>query len=329
MTAAGAPYRILSIDGGGVRGLVAALVLAELEARAGRPVAQLFDLVAGTSAGAILALGLLRPDAAGTGPRWQARELVDMYEVGGPRIFHRSHWRYARTANGFLGPKYDAAELETELRERLGDTHLSQSLRDVIVPTYDTHRREPYFFKHTPGRGGGGGDPLMRVVARASAAAPTYFPPVRVHDAEVGQRWLVDGGVGANNPALCAYAEVRRSRPEADVALVSVGCGQLSTDFATSRMRRAGALLWARPLFDVVLDGQEKVTDYQARQLLPSTRYWRLQADLRDSSERIDDSSPANLRALRDGAARLIQRSSGQIDDLAALLTGSAQPAER
>jgi patatin-like phospholipase/acyl hydrolase len=318
-----AVYRILSIDGGGVRGLVPALVLAELERRAGRPVADLFDLVAGTSTGAIIALGLTRP-GDGDGPRWRATDLDDFYDTGSPRIFGRTPWRVVRTVDGFLAPKYDAGPLEDLLRETLGETMLGEALCDVLITTYDTRARQPYFFKSADVRAGTADDHPMWRVARASASPPTYFAPMRV-----GTRWLIDGGVYANSPAMCAYAEVRRHHPGADVAVVSVGTGELSTDFATARVRRGGALMWARPLLDIVLDGQENVTDYHLSHVLPADRYHRFQAKLDARSERIDDGGRRNLLALRACAARLIEERSDELDAAVAMLAGAREESSR
>jgi patatin-like phospholipase/acyl hydrolase len=312
--------RVLSIDGGGVRGLVAALVLAELEDRAGRPIAALFDLVAGTSTGALLGLALLRPGANGS-PHWSARDLATQYETRAPFIFDRSAWRVLRTVNGSLAPKYPSSHLERELRSQLGETMFSHALRDVIVTSYDLRSRRPFFFKTADVRAGRSQDLPMRVVARCSAAAPTYFSPGRVRDG-TGTRRLVDGGVYANNPAMCAFADVRKAHRDAPVLLVSVGTGSLSTNLATPRMAGAGSLGWARPLFDIVLDGQEDATDYQLDKLLGRS-YRRLQADLDDRSEPIDATSVSNLDLLRQSAARLIDRHSAQLDEIAATLAES------
>jgi uncharacterized protein len=302
--------RVLAIDGGGVRGVVAARVVAALEERAGRPVSALFDVVAGTSTGAVLALGLVCPDRDGR-PRWSAREMVDVFAQGGPSIFDRSAWRAVWTLDGFLAPKYSAREMEVQLQARLGDRRLSEALRDVVVPTYDLRRREPYLLTRSSATGSG--DPLLRRVAVASAAAPTYFPPVPVLDPQVGERWLVDGGVCVNNPTMTAYAHVRRTRPHDDVVVLSVGCGRLHDDRATARVRRGGALVWARPAIDVMLDGQEDAVDAEAQAVL-GAGYWRLQADLPDSARRIDDGSLANMRALERSAEQLLEERTALLD---------------
>ena len=297
--------RVLSIDGGGVRGLVAALVLTELERRAGAPISSLFDVVAGTSTGAVLALGLLCPDSTG-GPRWTAAEMAEVYQAGGASIFRRTARRDLETAYGFLAPKYGSQEMETQLKARLGEVPLSAALRPLIVPTYDLARRSPHFFKSAPQHGDVDTTTRMWQVGMAAAAAPTYFTPVEIVDPEVGSRWLVDGGVVANNPTMCALAEVRRYRPRARALVLSVGCGSLSIDFATPRLRRGGALVWARPAFDITLDGQEDAVDHQMRQLLAEQDYWRFQAALPDDCERIDDGSLDNLRRLQATAAVLV-----------------------
>src|SRR3954469_9008991 len=103
-------YRILSIDGGGVRGLIPALVLAEMERRSGRPTAELFDLVAGTSTGALVALRLARADRGG-GPRWAADDVATAFRHGSRTVFGRTPAQVLRTADGLVGPKYDPAAL--------------------------------------------------------------------------------------------------------------------------------------------------------------------------------------------------------------------------
>src|SRR4051794_2784100 len=201
-------YRVLSIDGGGVRGLVAALVLADLERRTARPVAQLFDLVAATSTGAIVGLGLLRPGADGT-PARTAAEVAEFYSSTSRAVFSRSAWHRLRTLDGVLGPKYRSTVLDRVLRREFDDVALSEALSDVLVTAYDLHTRRPFFFKSRDIVEGRATDQPMWLVARSSSAAPTYFLPAASQH-RTGRRWLVDGGVFANNPTLCALVELRR-----------------------------------------------------------------------------------------------------------------------
>lgn len=206
--------RVLSIDGGGIRGIIPALVLVELERLAGRRTFELFDLIAGTSTGGILACALCAPDPM------PASQIVGLYADRGPDIFDRSLWRRIRSADGLLDERYDAGALDTVLRDFLEDKRLRETRPDLIVPSYDTAAPGPYFFKTRNAREGEDEDFPLSIVARATSAAPTYFEPL-----EAGARSLVDGGVFAVNPGMCAYAELLRHHPGADPLLLSLGTG--------------------------------------------------------------------------------------------------------
>ena len=199
--------RILCIDGGGIRGIVPAVVLDALEQRTGRAISDCFDLIAGTSTGGIIALALTRPDPRGR-PQYTAADVVGFYEDIGPSIFARDPLHRARTLESLGGPRFDAAALRRAMLEYFGDTRLSDALRDDLVPAYDIERREPFFFKSHYARTRPERDFRMRDVALATAAGPTYFEPVRIETKDhVGYRALVDGGVFANNPTMCAWVE--------------------------------------------------------------------------------------------------------------------------
>lgn len=199
--------RILCIDGGGIRGIIPAVVLEELEQRTGRAISDCFDLIAGTSTGGIIALALTRPDPRGR-PQYSAADVLGFYEDIGPSIFERDALHRALTLESLAGPRFDSAPLRRALDEYFGDTRLSEALRDVLVTSYDIERREPFFFKSHYARVQPERDFTMRDVAAATAAGPTYFEPVRVDTTdEVGYRALVDGGVFANNPTMCAWVE--------------------------------------------------------------------------------------------------------------------------
>jgi uncharacterized protein len=287
--------RVLSIDGGGIRGIIPALVLQEVERRAGRPVFELFDLIAGTSTGAIIACALCAPEPL------PASRVVTLYEDEGPEIFARSIFQRIKSANGLLDEKYDSDALDATLARFLADKLLSQTRPDLIVPAYDTARPGPYFFK--------------TMKARASSAAPTYFEP-----SEVDSRALVDGGVFAVNPAMSAFAEVLRFQPGADVVLLSLGTGQRTRRRSFDQIKDWGLLEWARPLLDVVFDGISDAVDYQLRHALRQGRYWRFQVELTRASDELDDASEENIRRLRAHAEELIAARSEDIDAVIALL---------
>jgi patatin-like phospholipase/acyl hydrolase len=301
--------RVLSIDGGGIRGLIPALVLEELERRAGRRVFELFDLIAGTSTGAILACALCAPDPL------PAARVAALYEEEGPEIFSRSIFQRIRSANGLLDEKYDSAALDGTLARFLSDKRLSATRPDLVVPAYDTAEPGPFFFKTTDARENPEDDFPLSVVARASSAAPTYFEP-----SAVDGRALVDGGVFAANPAMSAFAEVLRFQPGAEIVLLSLGTGQRTRRRTFDEIEDWGLLEWARPLLDVVFDGISDAVDYQLRHALGEGRYWRFQAELTRASEALDDATDENLRALRAQAEELIAARSGDLDAVIALL---------
>ena len=290
--------KVLAIDGGGIRGLIPALVLAEIERRTQRPIARLFDLIAGTSTGAILACTLTQPDAM------PAARAADLYVEEGPQIFHRSLLKRVTSIEGLIDERYDASGLVASLRRHLGDTRLAQATTELLVTAYDLEARQALLLRTRD-------DMTMVDAAHASSAAPTYFEPVRV-----GDRTLVDGGVFAINPAGLAYAE---ASGQLDV-LASLGTGEHTRPLHYRDVKDWGQIHWARPIIDVVFDGSADAVDTQLSGLIDG-RYIRLQTRLEEASDALDDASAENLAALGREAERLIERRSADIDRLCAALT--------
>ena len=317
--------RVLSIDGGGIRGIIPAIALAELEARAGKPVAELFDLIAGTSTGGIIALALARPGEDGA-PAWSAATLVELYEREGPSIFSRPLGHQLRTIRGLIDEKYPSDGLDQALARYLGETRISESLTNVLITAYETERRKPFFFKSAAALADPDRDFSMAAAARATAAAPTYFEPARVEAAGTADYFsLVDGGVFATNPAMCAFAEVRRHRPDAEVVLLSLGTGQLTRPLPYDDVKDWGLVEWARPILDVVFDGVSDTVDYQLDQLLGDGRYWRLQVALDGgASDDLDDASAENLRRLKLKGEELVADSRRELDAALAAIQAAA-----
>ncbi len=312
-------YTILSIDGGGIRGLIPAKVLAQIERRTGKPVSELFDLVAGTSTGGILTLALAMP--ADGAPAWSAQELIGLYEREGPEIFSRDVWHRIRSGEGLLDERYPSDGLERAFDTYFGQTRLSEALTEVLVTAYDIERRTPYFFKRRNAREDAGADFPIRAAAQATSAAPTYFEPVKLEPPE-GAAYLplVDGGVFANNPAMCAFAEARRWHPDAEVVLVSLGTGELTKRLPYDDVKDWGLLEWAKPILDVVFDGVSDTVDYQLRQMLADDRYFRFQTLLDKADDDLDNASEDNLQRLKQEAEELIAGEEARIERVCELL---------
>jgi uncharacterized protein len=313
--------RILSIDGGGIRGLIPAILLTEVERRTGRRICELFDLIAGTSTGGILACALTAPAAEDPArPRYRADELPALYETEGPRIFSRSLGRRIASVDGLLDERYDDEGLRGALGRYLGAARLRDALTPVFVTAYDIEARAAFFFRSARAVGDPAEDYAMADVARATSAAPTYFEPVAVVPAGGGAGHpLIDGGVFAVNPAMCAYADALRGADRVEL-VVSLGTGSHTRPLALAKVRGWGELEWARPIIDVVFDGAADTVDFQLARLLPGDGYVRLQTELRRASDDLDDASPGNLARLREEAVALIAAREGDIDALCARL---------
>ena len=170
-------WRILSIDGGGIRGIIPAIILASIEERTGKPISNLFDLIAGTSTGGILTLGLTKPNSSGE-PEFTAQRLCKLYERDIPHIFrHPQSWW-----GNLLRPKYRSFAFKQILEKSLGDYCLKDALTDVLIPCYDIEHRLPYIFKSRLARQQSEFDFQIIDVALAASASPTLFYPVPIQD---------------------------------------------------------------------------------------------------------------------------------------------------
>jgi patatin-like phospholipase/acyl hydrolase len=294
--------RVLAIDGGGIRGLIPALVLAEVERRTGRHMADLCDLIAGTSTGGILACALAKPDPL------PAEQIAGIYEQEGPKIFDRSLLKTITSVDGNLDERYDDKGLLAALRKYLGDATLGEATVPLLITGYDIEARQAVVLRPAT-------DPAVTMVdaTRATSAAPTYFEPWKV-----GNRPLVDGGVFAINPAMLAYAE---AGGKLDV-LGSLGTGEHTRPLKFDDVKGWGRLQWAEPILDVVFDGSADAVDEQLGRLAGAS-YIRLQATLDEASDDLDDASAGNLAALRREAEQLIAARTADIDRLCGLLTSA------
>ena len=198
-------FKVLSIDGGGIRGIIPAMILAKIEQMTGKSTAENFDLIAGTSTGGILALGLSKKGNNGK-PQYEAEKLVEIYENRGREIFNRSIWKGVSSVGDLADEKYSHEGLEKVLDDYFGEEPLKEALTKTLISCYDISAREPLFLKSWKENHG---SVKMKVAARATSAAPTYFEPTQVCiDSEM--RTLIDGGVFINTPVVSAYAEAKR-----------------------------------------------------------------------------------------------------------------------
>jgi patatin-like phospholipase/acyl hydrolase len=294
--------RILSIDGGGVRGIIPATILAAIEERTGKRISELFDLIAGTSTGGILALGLTKPDPQQPEkPQFSARQLCQLYQEKIPLIFQdpQSWW------GNLIGPKYKSFALQAVLKEAFEECRLKNSLSHVLIPCYDIEHRVPYLFNSRLARIAPEHDFQMRDVALAASASPTVFHPVRFPRAGIAGRQicLVDGGVFANNPSICALSESKaeNANNQKSIFIVSLGTGKSHRTLSDEFVSLWGYVQWSVPMLELVMESNSECTHQQMQYLMPNTSYHRVQVELNDMSAKlaIDDASSKNLKALK------------------------------
>ena len=328
--------RVLSIDGGGIRGYLPALFLAELERRAGPPVSRLFDLVVGTSTGAIIGLGL----AAGK----SATELAEFYPKYGHRIFGGTDERggiekrifgagadlwesldkAARTAGGPFGgntrtggnARHTADGLESVLKEVLGGTKLSDVRSELAVTTFDRLTSLPVVLSSRDARKNPAYDLLLREAARATSAAPTFFPPLSRSWA--GQeREFVDGGVWANNPSAVAVSESIALTSERGLTGSSVLLISLGTGVVPGASILDGSDSWLGAAKDMAgLATSVWAGEVLARRAVGNANYRRFQVIDARVAGGMNDPSDTRLAALKEAAEQMILQQSHSIDAL-------------
>jgi patatin-like phospholipase/acyl hydrolase len=316
--------RILSIDGGGIRGILPGTIISYLEAainkidpKGPRKIGDYFDMVAGTSTGGILTCLYLMPDENGKA-KYAARDALNLYLDHGESIFKRTLLEKISSGAGVFHSKFPSTTLEALLKEYCGETTLADLIKPSLIPSYEMTDRKAVFFTSSDA----GEDPIynfkVRDVARATAAAPTYFEPAHITSLS-GQIWsLIDGGVFANNPTLCAFAEARKTpfstvlhnaeKPDSPSAkqmlIVTIGTGSVKKPYHYEHMRHAGEIGWLEPVIDILMSGNSETVDYQLRQMFLSLDpadqgdYYRLEPGLKEACSEMDVATPENIANL-------------------------------
>jgi uncharacterized protein len=332
--------RILSIDGGGIRGIIPAMAL---QALLGKLKAQdVFHMIAGTSTGGIIACGLAKPNPI------DPQEIVDLYVQHGGDIFRKSP---LDPVHYVCGPRYGSTALESHLATVLGNVYVSAVENvELLVPSYAIllpkenppgNTCAPMFFRSWQARGllvpadanTAEYDFKLASVARATSAAPTYFAPARITN-RAGQSFtMIDGGVFANNPTMCAIVEANHlyhmRNHTVDVMVVSLGTGSNPIRIDAAAAMHWGDLSWAVPIISIFQDGSAQTVAFETEELIDDY-HWRFDVSLTTKTPQgevvnsaIDDASPENIKALVNKAKQLIEDERDRIDKVAKVL---AQP---
>lgn len=353
---------VLSIDGGGVRGIIPGTILAFLESKLqeldgeNARLADYFDVIAGTSTGGLVTSMLTAPDKSNR-PIYAAKDINEFYLKHAPKIFPQKDaglfGTTSRLISQFAGPKYDGKYLHTLVKQILGDTKLHQTLSSVVIPTFDIKLLQPTIFssyeaKTTPLK-----DANLSDICISTSAAPTYLPAYYFETKDSGGNTrsfnLVDGGLAANNPTLLAINMVTKNIYEqkgdyfpikpleySKFLVLSLGTGSAKVEgkYTAKEAAKWGVLPWLfidgnTPIIDMYSQASADMADIMTSTLFQTMHseknYLRLQDDtLKGDTSSVDISSKENLEALVKIGKELLKKAVSRVN----VETGVFEPVE-
>lgn len=322
---------ILSIDGGGIKGIIPGMVLVEIEerlkVRTGNPkafIADYFDFFAGTSTGGILICLLLCPSKENPKlPRFSAKEALNLYLENGPKIFETKGVKKFLADLGWARERYDNKVLEKILLAYFDDVKLSELIKPCIITAYNIELRKAHFFRQKVAQSRGKSrDFYVRDVCRATSAAPTYFSVAEINSLSGVRYPLLDGGIFATNPSLSAFVEIKKQPEELipkDIYILSLGTGVSKKSYDSDELRDTKALFVVPALLDMMMSGATETSHFYMKQIFSflgiPDHYIRLEpSNLQSVQEELDAASPKNIQKLVALADRMISHRTLLID---------------
>ena len=321
--------RILSIDGGGIKGIVPAVVLLHLEKllkqlskNQNSRIHDYFDLFSGASTGAIIIAGLLSPDK-NNHPKYSPEEILDLYLENGHIIFNSSFFQEIKSVSGIVNVKYDPEGLESVFEKYFGKSELKGLLKPSLIPVYDLSRGKNYFFRQQKALTSPRHNFYVKDLLRGATSALSYFPPAQistVNDRE--HRCFIDGGVFANNPALSAYAEFRYHNSNLhakDTMMLSLGTGRKTTNLDCEVTANWGAAEWLYQGSYLTSNAVASASDYQLNAVYDNKpNYLRLDASFDDEqSSSMDNTDKEYLDYLISLGESIVKEKQSEINAFA------------
>ena len=321
--------RILSIDGGGIKGIVPAVVLLHLEKllkqlskNQNSRIHDYFDLFSGASTGAIIIAGLLSPDK-NNHPKYSPEEILDLYLENGHIIFNSSFFQEIKSVSGIVNVKYDPEGLESVFEKYFGKSELKDLLKPSLIPVYDLSRGKNYFFRQQKALTSPRHNFYVKDLLRGATSALSYFPPAQistVNDRE--HRCFIDGGVFANNPALSAYAEFRYHNSNLhakDTMMLSLGTGRKTTNLDCEVTANWGAAEWLYQGSYLTSNAVASASDYQLNAVYDNKpNYLRLDASFDDEqSSSMDNTDKEYLDYLISLGESIVKEKQSEINTFA------------
>ncbi|VVB09969.1 unnamed protein product [Arabis nemorensis] len=326
---------ILSLDGGGIRGIIGGVILAYLEKQLqeldGEDVrlADYFDVVAGTSTGGLMTAMLTVPDETGR-PHFAAKDIVPFYLEHSPKIFPQPEGLFAllpKLPKLLSGPKYDGKYLKTLLSKFLGETRLHQTLTNVVIPTFDIKKLQPTIFSSYQLSVDPSLDVKLTDICIGTSAAPTFFPPHYFSNEDSqgkkSEFHLIDGGITASNPTLVAITAVSKQivKKNPDMGklkplgydkflVISVGTGSAKKEakYSAKNAAKWGIISWlyddgSTPILDITMESSRDMIHFHSsvlfKALQSEDKYLRIDDDtLEGDATSMDLATKPNLENL-------------------------------
>ncbi|KAI4316729.1 hypothetical protein L6164_024680 [Bauhinia variegata] len=353
---------ILSIDGGGIRGIIPATILAFLESQLQEldgedaRLADYFDVIAGTSTGGLVTAMLTAPNEKKR-PLFVAKDIKPFYLEHCPKIFPQKRGLagtvVAKLFQSLGGPKYDGNYLHRIMKEKLGESRLHETLTNVVIPTFDIKKLQPTIFSSYQIKKSPYLDARLSDICISTSAAPTYFPTYyftsKDPEGNVHEFNLTDGGVAANNPTLVAVNQITKQIIEENsdffpikpmdfgrFLVISIGTGTPKNEqkFNANIAAKWGILDWlthggSTPLIDVFTQSSADMVDFHlatvTQALHSQDKYLRIQDDtLTGTESSVDIATKENLEALGQIGERLLKKPVSRMN----LETGLSEPVE-
>ncbi|KAF8023116.1 hypothetical protein BT93_F0573 [Corymbia citriodora subsp. variegata] len=352
---------ILSIDGGGIRGLIPGTILhfleSELQKLDGKDarIADYFDVISGTSTGGLVTAMLTTPDENNR-PLYAAKDIKDFYLSHCPKIFPQDSCPFkpvTKMIKAVAGPRYDGKYLHNIVREELGDKKLHQTLTNVVIPTFDIKSLQPTIFSSYQLKKDPSLDALLSDICISTSAAPTYLPAHQFETKDpkdptdqVREFNLIDGGVAANNPTLVAMGEVTKAIMGGSTdffpikpmdyrrfLVISLGTGTRKAEgkYTAQEAAKWGVLGWltsgGSPLIDVFSQASADMVDYHLSAVFQALHlhdnYLRIQDDtLSGDLSSVDMATNKNLNDLVKTGEALLKKPVSRVN----LETGVCEP---
>ncbi len=288
------PYRILTIDGGGLRGIIPLRILQEVEKQSGKRVHELFDMISGTSTGGLIASCLtLRSKEDPSKPRFTTDDLMEMYTGKANTIFPVKSGiaKFFSLLTNLWNPAFNGRGLSKVLKEYISEERIKDSLLPLLIASYDLQSNKPLFFKTSEASGNKEANARIYDVCRATSAAPTFLPAYSFKHKKQPVI-AIDGGVYINSPGMAAVAEILRyaempfyNRPgltEKDIVVLSIGTGSYTGSITEKEAVGWGQLQWVTRITDIMMKGVSQSIDYEMQQVLKEGNYLRLNMEIKN-----------------------------------------------